>query len=96
MDFQNTRHVFQNTPAGRRLALEWLDFASKDATHAWWLSVPQLRPGDVRFSNWVHEDTLKECVFCIKYASQPIYAYCMGLRAVDDREARLIGSEYAL
>jgi hypothetical protein len=91
----DAKHVFPNTDAGRRLALEWLDFASKDS-HAWWLSVPQRTPGDVKFSNWVHEDSLKECVFCIKYASQSIYAYRMGLRTVDDQEVRHIESGYQL
>lgn len=95
MDGSTVRHTFSNSEAGRRLALEWLDFASKD-THAWWLSVPQLTPGDVKFSNWVFEDTLKECVFCIKYASQHIYAYRMGLRSVDDQEVRHIESGYQL
>jgi hypothetical protein len=95
MNEVEVKHVFPNTEAGKRLALEWLDFASKDA-HAWWLSVPQRTPGDVRFSNWVHEDNLKECVFCIKYASQAIYAYRMGLRVVDDQEVRCIESGYRL
>jgi hypothetical protein len=89
------KHDFPNTEAGRRLALEWLNFASTDK-NAWWLSVPQRTPGDVKFSNWVHEDSLKECTFCIKYASQHIYAYCMGLRSVDDNEVRQIESNYQL
>jgi hypothetical protein len=95
MEGYEVRHVFPNTDAGRRVALEWLDFASRDA-YVWWLSVPQRTPNDVKFSNWVHEDCLKECVFCIKYASQSIYAYRMGLRSVDDQEVRHIESGYQL
>lgn len=78
-----TRLVYPNTQVGKQRALDNLEFAIADKG-PWFLSIPQRTPGDVKFSNWVLQDTLEEAKFCIKLASKDIWFYQMDAEEVGE------------
>lgn len=70
------RLVYSNDDIGKKRALDNLEFILKDKD-PWFLSIPQNTPWDVKFSNWVLQDTYEEAKFCIRFASKDIWFYQM-------------------